>query len=275
MRSAYRLLRGDFRDYAADLSGADVVITDPPYGIGFDYGPEASYDDHGGADYIDMLSALRGLPLVIINYPEEAMRSFVPALGVPDEVITWCYPSNLPGRQSRLVCFYNVAPDWTKVRQPYKNPNDARIKKLIAAGSKGARSYDWWADINLVKNVSKTDFPHPCPIPVELARRLVEMTTEPGQTVADPFAGSASVGVAAVESGRKFVGIELDESFAAVADSRLQQLSQRSGATMSTISQVVSPQPRQSVNICPICGSCEDVYGHESCEAYETSGVAS
>ena len=46
-------------------------------------------------------------------------------------------------------------PDFKKVKQPYKNLHDKRIKKLIENGSEGARLYDWFDDIELVKNVSK------------------------------------------------------------------------------------------------------------------------
>jgi adenine-specific DNA-methyltransferase len=60
------------------------------------------------------------------------------------------------------------------------------------------------------------DFPrilrprHPCEKPVALLRQAIELVTDPGQLVADPFSGIASTGVAALESGRRFLGIELD-----------------------------------------------------------------
>src|SRR5699024_9637904 len=89
----------------------------------------------------------------IIHYPEETMKYFIPALGVPDVVNTWCYNSNLPNRQHRLINFYNLKPDYKKVLQPFKNPNDKRIKERIKKGVKGARSYDWFNDIQLVQKL--------------------------------------------------------------------------------------------------------------------------
>jgi DNA modification methylase len=51
---------------------------------------------------------------------------------------------------------------------------------------------------------------HPTEKPVWLMREYVVNSSEPGQAVIDPFMGSGSTGVACVEAGRRFVGIELD-----------------------------------------------------------------
>lgn len=159
----YKIYNERFQD-VLNMIGDVTVITDPPYNIGYKYNEyiDRMTDD----DYIEMVSNFKGMKTAIIHYPEESMRYFVPALGVPDEVNVWAYNSNLPGRQSRLINYYNVMPDYNKVLQPYKNPNDKRIKAQIAKGRLGVRSYDWFSDIQLVKNVSKKEFNHPCPVPV-------------------------------------------------------------------------------------------------------------
>jgi hypothetical protein len=51
---------------------------------------------------------------------------------------------------------------------------------------------------------------HPVPKPVGWMLWLVELATRYGETVCDPFMGSGTTGVACVDSGRNFVGIELD-----------------------------------------------------------------
>jgi len=62
---------------------------------------------------------------------------------------------------------------------------------------------------------------HPTEKPVELMRRLVESSSVIGDTVLDPFAGSGSTLVAAVLSGRKAIGVEIDERYVKVAVERL------------------------------------------------------
>lgn len=54
---------------------------------------------------------------------------------------------------------------------------------------------------------------HPAPFPPELPRRCIMMTTLPGDTVLDPFAGSGTTGVVCRESGRECVLIEISEPY--------------------------------------------------------------
>ena len=63
---------------------------------------------------------------------------------------------------------------------------------------------------------------HPTEKPVALMELFVRNSTQPGQTVIDPFAGSGSTGVAAVKCGRRFIGIEKDERWFKVACDRIE-----------------------------------------------------
>ena len=209
----------DFRDVMYEIEEDFIVVTDPPYNIGYEYNEYP--DDLSTSDYIEMIGNLKGKRTAIIHYPEESMKYFVPALGVPDEVNVWAYNSNLPNRHHRLINYYNLKPDYTKVLQPYKNPNDKRIKERIARGIKGARSYDWFSDINLVKNVSKVDFNHPCPVPVELMERIIKLTSEEGDLIFDPFAGSGTTAIACMNTNRRFIGAEIDTLYFDMANDRI------------------------------------------------------
>ncbi len=62
---------------------------------------------------------------------------------------------------------------------------------------------------------------HPTVKPLELMRWLTRLLCPPGGTVLDPFTGSGSTGAACVLDGRRFVGIELDERYVAVARARI------------------------------------------------------
>ena len=215
----WQIINDDFRDVIATLPEDATFITDPPYNIKFGYN---QYEDNLPDDeYIELISELKDKKLAIIHYPEESMKYFVPALGVPDEVNVWAYNSNLPSRQSRLINYYNLKPNYNNVLQPFKNPNDKRIKAQIAKGKTGVRSYDWFSDIQLVKNVSKQKYNHPCPVPVKLMERIIKLTTNEGDLVVDVFAGSGTTGIACMNTGRRFIGIELDTVYADMANERL------------------------------------------------------
>ena len=63
---------------------------------------------------------------------------------------------------------------------------------------------------------------HPTQKPLRVVRRLLELASGPGDLVLDPFMGVGMTGVAAVEMGRRFVGIEIDPGYVAAAELRLE-----------------------------------------------------
>jgi site-specific DNA-methyltransferase (adenine-specific) len=62
---------------------------------------------------------------------------------------------------------------------------------------------------------------HPAEKPVDLLRTLTQLVTPPGGMVLDPLAGSGSTGVAAVRSGRRFIGIEREAEYVSIACARI------------------------------------------------------
>lgn len=64
---------------------------------------------------------------------------------------------------------------------------------------------------------------HPSQKPIQLMRDVVEKFTKPGDTVLDPFMGSGTTGVACVETGRNFIGIEKEPSYYAIAEARIEK----------------------------------------------------
>ena len=64
---------------------------------------------------------------------------------------------------------------------------------------------------------------HPTQKPIELLRRCIEASTNEGDFVLDPFAGSSTTGVAALDLKRKFCGIELEMNFIELSIKRLTQ----------------------------------------------------
>jgi site-specific DNA-methyltransferase (adenine-specific) len=70
---------------------------------------------------------------------------------------------------------------------------------------------------NIIGNKS-----HPTEKPVELNRILIQNSSEEGDVILDPFMGSGSCGEAAISSGRRFIGIELDKSYFEKASERIE-----------------------------------------------------
>lgn len=65
---------------------------------------------------------------------------------------------------------------------------------------------------------------HPTEKPIELMKYYIENSTNVGDTVLDPFMGSGSTGVAALKTGRNFIGFEIDPAFYSIAEQRVQEI---------------------------------------------------
>lgn len=78
-----------------------------------------------------------------------------------------------------------------------------------------------------VKPISTNGRLHTCQKPVEILRRLVRVSSKPGDVVLDCFAGSGSTGVAALCEGRRFIGIEQDADMAQTARRRIAEHEQQ------------------------------------------------
>lgn len=109
----------------------------PPFNIGYHY---KSYKDNlKEKEYYDFLYkilSMYNMPYVIIHYPEALYKLAFKMNNTPEKVISWVYNSNT-AKQHRDIAFFNIKPDMNRVKQPYKNPNDKRIKDRIARGIGG------------------------------------------------------------------------------------------------------------------------------------------
>lgn len=108
-------------------------------------------------------------------------------------------------------------------------PMVAKALSMLSKAEMQAWFRSFWTDI------PGTSTPkHPAPYPVELASRLIRMFSFAGDTVLDPFLGTGTTVVAAMQAGRNSVGVELDRAYAdhAIARCRKEILQPRgTGAT--------------------------------------------
>jgi DNA modification methylase len=114
--------------------------------------------------------------------------------GIPDYLVTMRAPGDPVDKVTHDARQYPVD-KWQKVASPIWtdiDPNDT-------LQFRSAREHD--------------DERHICPLQLEVIRRGIDLWTNPGDIVLSPFAGIGSEGYVALEMGRKFVGVELKESY--------------------------------------------------------------
>jgi site-specific DNA-methyltransferase (adenine-specific) len=200
---AATLYLGDCRDVLPTLGPVDAVVTDPPYGIGRDGKPPSS-SSHGGHKGYEF----KGWD---VKRPDAAL--FTAILAVAPLSVVWggnYFADLLPAAEKWLVWDKGQRIDQSDCELAWTNRSGAlRIKTLnrVAIALDGAV--------------------HPTQKPVELMKWTIAQIGEP-QTILDPFMGSGTTGVAAVQMGRRFIGIERDPSYFDIACRRIEQ-AQRQG----------------------------------------------
>lgn len=132
-----KLICGDCRTELKKIDTSNcIIVTDPPFNIGYHYNEYK--DKMKEKDYYAMLCEIAHASeaCVFIHYPEALYRLAIALGKAPEKVVSWVYNSNTR-KQHRDIAFFGIKPDFTQVRQPYKNPKDKRVAKLIASGSGG------------------------------------------------------------------------------------------------------------------------------------------
>jgi site-specific DNA-methyltransferase (adenine-specific) len=209
------ILEGDCLDHIRDLAARPhCVVTDPPYGIEVhntrrgdkDYADGTAY----ALDLFDELCALLVTRLdpsahlyVFAGYTHVAAFKAILAkhFDVQDNPIIWV-------KENHTMC------DFSK---NYPNKHEY----ILFAKMRGSprRLTTCVPDVIQARRTRESD--HSAEKPTELLCKLIEQSTAPGEVVLDPFAGSGSTGVAALETGRRFVGIEVDPKWAQTARARV------------------------------------------------------
>lgn len=241
MVTQHKIITGDCLKKLKKISNnsVDLIVTDPPFNIGKKYGkykdnlPHEKYIKWCKQWLTECIRVLKPTgSLYLFNYPRNNayLAPFLDKQLKFRRWMTWHYPTNTGHskrnytRTQHSILFYTKSDKYTfnrkEIAQPYKNPNDKRIKELIKNGSNGRAPYDVF-HFNIVKNVSKDKTSHPCQLPKELVKIFIKASSKPGDWVLDPFAGSFTVNVAAKEIGRNSIGIELNPKFVIIGRKRL------------------------------------------------------
>jgi site-specific DNA-methyltransferase (adenine-specific) len=201
------LYLGDCLEILPTLPKVDAVITDPPYGINY-----SKYESHidDPAMYPRLMADLQSLaePLVSDGW----MCVFQAAKMAPK----W---GEWFGDKWRLVALPKtfvqilpgLGPTWA---------TDYALVWPLGKPSQRGKSRDWF--IQETSDMSLRPKGHPCPRPLRGMVHLVDALSEQGQMVVDPFMGSGTTGVACMNLGRKFIGIEIEPKYFDIACERIE-----------------------------------------------------
>jgi DNA modification methylase len=188
---------GDCRDILPTLEKVDAVITDPPYGVGLEYG---AYQDNAD-NLLDLSRSVTAM-----------CRDLAPLVSItPGNLNQYLY-----ARPTWTLCWFNRAgagsgPWGFSCWQPIMcyGPDP-----YLASGKGRRPDFIEWSETS-EKNG------HPCPKPIGFMKRWINRVSIVGD-ILDPFMGSGTTGVAAMQLGRKFIGIEIEPKYFDIACERIE-----------------------------------------------------
>ena len=192
------LYLGDCRDILPTLGKVDAVITDPPYGIKRDGKPKST-SSHGGHKGYEFLGWDQGRP---------SKEFFDLIVGKSKIQIVWggnYFADLLPATSKWLF--------WDKGQRI-----DQADGELAWTSMEGAMR------VYLLNRaaIAQDGAVHPTQKPVKLMAWCIEQAGNP-KTILDPFMGSGTTGVAALQLGRSFIGIEKEQKYFDIACRRIEQ----------------------------------------------------
>lgn len=231
----YELYLGDCLDVLPHLSGVDAVITDPPYGttackwdsvIPFDAMWAEINRVAGERTPIVLFGSQPFTSALIISNPKMFKYEWIWDKKMASNFATVKH-APLKFHENILVfscgkCFYN--PQYRSGAQKPRGRLVSSNSEHISIDRMGAQD-----GIGYPKSIIQEARPnnltggglHPTQKPVALLSYLVKTYTDVGQTVLDFTMGSGTTGVACIQTGRYFIGIEKDERYFNVAAKRL------------------------------------------------------
>lgn len=237
-------------------ASVDLVIADPPYGLGKDYGNDS--DHLSGAAYVEfsrrwmeaVLPKLKPSASLYVflswQHSPEVFSLLKTRLTMVNEIIWDRRVPSMGGSTRKFssvhdnIGFFACGRDYYFDLDSVRIPYDAQTKKArtrsIFVGKKwlelGYNPKDLWSVSRLHRQDPERE-DHPTQKPVEIVERMVLASCPPGGLVLDPFMGSGTTAEAALRHGRRVAGFELNPHYFDIAMRRVAPFLEGAGAAPS------------------------------------------
>ena len=225
----------------------DLIVADPPYGLGKDYGNDSDKPVDAAA-YLDWMTRWVDAVLPKLT-PNGSLYIFLTWRNSPEifvmlkqrmtminEIIWDRRVPSMGGSTRRFSSVHDTVGFFANAKNYYfdldaiRVPYDAVTKKArsrsIFVGAKwlevGYNPKDVWS-VSRLHREHRERADHPTQKPLEIVERMVKASCPPGGVVFDPFMGSGTTAVAARRCGRDHVGFELNPDYCEMIARRLEQ----------------------------------------------------
>ena len=198
----------DARDVLPLIDRADLLLTDPPYGLNGGRSDKDNYDATLWADTPEYVAR------VCVGIVEQSLSLTKRGAVTPGKFAMWDYP-----KPDDVGCFWSPT---TRGRGPWGfNVFNPILFYGICPGNRYGSSP---AGVQMQPDIPDKTITHPCPKPLKAWQWLLTKgSIDPNDVIIDPFVGSGTTLRAAKNLGRKAIGIEIEERYCEEAVKRLAQ----------------------------------------------------
>jgi len=193
-------------------NSVDMVLTDPPYGINYQSGRRKTKAKLIAGD-LDV-SFLDKLSEELYRVSKENTAHYI-----------FCSHHNIDKFKQSFEKHFKIKNILTWVKNNASmgdlSANFAPKTEFILFLQNGRRTINGKRDSNVLEFRKTNNKLHPTQKPVDMLEFMIGKFSDTGDVVLDPFMGSGSTGVACVNTGRSFIGIEVDEDYFHVAKNRI------------------------------------------------------
>ena len=249
--TTWEIRHGDcLRELARLPEAARLIVADPPYNQGVDYGQGKQVDRLPREEYLAWCrewirlsaEALTDDGSLWIVAPDEWVAYVAIMLDQAGlhrrSWIKWYETFGVNctrkfNRCSRHILHYVAHPKrFVFNREAVCRPSDRQRKYNDRRAKAGGKV---WDDVWIIPRLAGTHRERipgfPTQLPLRLLRPIVGCASDPGDLVVDPFSGSATTGTAALELGRRYIGIEQSRHYCKLSRQRLRECRRRPAGT--------------------------------------------
>ena len=221
----------------------DLIFTSPPYNFGLDYA--AGADDFDWPGYFDKLFAVFDQCIRVLKHGGRIVVNIQPLYSdyIPSHHIISNYFINkkliwkgeILWEKNNYNCKYTAWGSWKSPGNPYLKYTWEFIEIFCKGDLKkpgrrddadiSAEEFKRWVvgKWSIAPERRMKQFNHPAMFSESLARRVLKLFSFRGDFVVDPFNGAGTTTLAAGQSGRRFLGIDISEEYCQTAEDRLSQ----------------------------------------------------
>ncbi|MDE3269167.1 MAG: site-specific DNA-methyltransferase [Pseudomonadota bacterium] len=219
----------------------DLIFTSPPYNFGLDYGGNG--DDVRWEGYFDKLFAVFDECIRVLKFGgriavnvQPLFSDYIPSHHVISSFFIkrrLIWKGELLWEKNNYNCKYTAWGSWKSPASPYLKYTWEFIEvftkgSLKTKGDKAnaditADEFKSWVNArwSIAPERNMKAYDHPAMFPEELAKRVLKLFSFSGSYVLDPFVGTGTTAVVAKKLQRKYLGIDISDSYCDVANKRL------------------------------------------------------